>query len=122
MQKSQASIYFILFIANCFVDTINLEHCIYGSLYLVHYLNQYVCNRQDVSLFLHSSPCVNSMFPQMAKMTKSQMALAWDATAQIMPIFIRKMARLDPTDSQYQSANLCSNSCVCNKLAMFITK
>ena len=86
MQKSQASIYFILFIANCFVDTINLEHCIYGSLYLVHYLNQYVCNRQGVSLFLHSSPCVNSMFPQIT--------LAWDATAQIMPIFIRKMAHV----------------------------
>ena len=62
MQKSQASIYFILFIANCFVDTINLEHCIYGSLYLVHYLNQYVCDRQNVSLFLPSSPCVRPMF------------------------------------------------------------
>ena len=59
---------------------------LYGSLYLVHYLNQYACDRQDVSLFLHSSPCVNSMFPQIT--------LAWDATAQIMPIFIRKMAHV----------------------------
>ena len=124
---------------SCFSCQLLFSHyklrTLYGSLYLLHYLyHMYAIGMQDVSLFLHSSPCVRPIFPLVSSIPIKGCppGLIYACSGNVCEndqisdgtgpgcyctsnvyLYQKDGTCLNPTDSQCQSVNLCNNSCVC---------